>query len=51
MIASPMFSLYRLIPGPLVAVITRLPAMAAPMQNPIDAISFFCLDSNPANPR
>jgi hypothetical protein len=36
MIANPIFSLYRLIPGPLVAVITRFPVIAAPMQKPIE---------------
>ena len=39
MIARPMFSEYRLIPGPLVAVRTRRPVMAAPMQKPSEAIS------------
>ena len=37
--AKDMFSLYRLIPGPEVAVITFIPAMDAPRQNPIEAIS------------
>ena len=39
MMASPRFSLYRLIPGPLVAVRARAPAMTAPMHMPIEAIS------------
>jgi len=39
MMAKPIFSLQRLMPGPLVAVITLRPAIAAPRQKPIDAIS------------
>jgi hypothetical protein len=39
MIARPMFSLYRLMPGPLVAVITLEPAIAAPMHMPMADIS------------
>ena len=39
MIASPMFSLYRLMPGPEVAVSARVPVIAAPMHMQMEAIS------------
>jgi len=37
--ARPMFSLYRLMPGPLVAVMALAPAETAPMHMPMEAIS------------
>jgi hypothetical protein len=37
--AKEIFSLNRLMPGPAVAVITFIPAMDAPRQKPMEAIS------------
>ena len=37
--ANEIFSLYKLMPGPEVAVRTFMPAMDAPRQNPMEAIS------------